>query len=334
LERTLSAEKRVDEAVVVSELRVVAGELDDGRRAWLRARRTTPIDIAQPVLDRSTLTSHVLPADGRHVLVDVAFAIAGIEAKVLRTDLGEVGVSTRDRISSRSGHPVRRTVDRIAQMMGIEQIELAIAPKATRTRVVAQDEPWIVIPESLAQQPEPKQVASIARAIARIALGVPWLEELPAPNVQALLVAAARHAVPSYASDDLDSATSGLVAKYAQSVGRALSRRQRKAIEELTTRLASPQARLPVMGDFVEALTRAELRTAFLVGGDLLTLLETMSPGDAPLRAALAAPGPQALATVLQHPHAGDLVRFALARDATALRRRLGSTWTAPAAPL
>jgi cellulose synthase operon protein C len=334
LEGTLSAERRADEAVLVSELRAMAGELDEGRRNWLRGRRTATVDMAQPVLDRATLISHVVPVDARHVLVDVALAIAGVEAKVLRIDLGELGISTRDRISSRSGHALRRVLDRISQAMGIEEIELAVAPKGTRIRVVSQDEPWIIIPASLAEQPEPAQLAHLARAAARVALGVPWLEELSAPNVQALLVAAARHAVASYAVDDLDSATAGLVSKYSQSVGRALSRRQRKALEELAPRLGSPQARLPVMGDFVDALTRAELRTAFLVGGDLLAVLDTMALTDAALRAALATPGPQALATVLQHPRGGDLVRFALTREATALRRRLGSTWTQAAAPL
>ena len=124
------------------------------------------------------------------------------------------------------------------------------------------------------------------------------------------------------------------MAKYTPSVVRALTRRQRKALEDLAPRLSSPQARPPVIGDFVDALTRAELRTAFLVGGDLLALLGTMSPSDAALLNALASPGPQALATVLQHPRAGDLLRFALTREATALRRRLGSTWTGSAMAL
>jgi tetratricopeptide (TPR) repeat protein len=334
LERTLSAERRADDAVVVSELRAVAGELDEGRRAWLRGRRTSPVELTSPVLDRSTLASHVLPVDGRHVLADVAIAIAGIEAKVLRADLGEVGISNRERISARSGHPLRRTLDRIAQSMGIEEIELAVVPAGTRTRVLSLDEPWIVVPASLVEQPDPAQVAQLARAVARIAFGVPWLEELPATHIQAVLIAAARHAAPTYASDDLDSATAGLVAKYTPSVVRALTRRQRKALEDLAPRLSSPQARPPVIGDFVDALTRAELRTAFLVGGDLLALLGTMSPSDAALRNALASPGPQALATVLQHPRAGDLLRFALTREATALRRRLGSTWTGSAMAL
>jgi tetratricopeptide (TPR) repeat protein len=334
LERTLSAEKRPDEAMVVSELRAIAGELDDGRRDWLRARRTALVDATPLVLDRSTLFKHVLPAEGRHVLVDVALAIAGVEAKVLRADFGELGISSRDRVSSRSGHPLRRILDRIAQSMGVEEVDLALAPKATRTRVVAQDEPWIVVPAAMGEFADPTQFAHMARALARVALGVPWLEELPLPNMLALLVAAARHVVPTYAVDEMDSAASPLVAKYAQGIGRALSRRQRRALEDLASRLSSHQPRLPVMNDFVDALSRAELRAAFLVGGDLIALLETMAPTDVPLREALAAPGPQALATVLQHPRTGDLVRFALTREATALRRRLGSTWTAPLAPL
>jgi hypothetical protein len=272
--------------------------------------------------------------DGRHVLADVALAIAGVEAKVLRTDLGEVGISTRERISPRSGHPLRRMLDRIAQSMGIEEIELAFVPDGSRTRVLSLDEPWIVVPASMAAQPEPAQTAHLARAVARVAFGVPWLEELPATHIQAVLIAAARHAVPTYAADDLDAATAGLVAKYAPGVVRSLTRRQRKALEDLAPRLSSPQARPPVIGDFVDALARAELRTAFLVGGDLIAVLETMIASDAALRDAFAAPGPQALATVLQHARAGDLVRFALTREATALRRRLGSTWTGSTTPL
>jgi hypothetical protein len=33
------------------------------------------------------------------------------------------------------------------------------------------------------------------------------------------------------------------------------------------------------------------------------------------------------VAAVLDHPFAGDVVRFALTPEATALRRRVGSTW-------
>jgi len=50
---------------------------------------------------------------------------------------------------------------------------------------------------------------------------------------------------------------------------------------------------------------------------------------DEPLQRATEVPGLPGLMAVLEHPLAGDLVRFALTPEATALRRRLGSTWTA-----
>jgi hypothetical protein len=49
---------------------------------------------------------------------------------------------------------------------------------------------------------------------------------------------------------------------------------------------------------------------------------------DPALQRATESPGPNALAAVLEHAFAGDVARFALTTEATALRRRLGSTWT------
>ena len=50
LEQTLIADGKKDEAAVVSELRALAGDLDETRVAWLRARRPRAIDAQQPAL--------------------------------------------------------------------------------------------------------------------------------------------------------------------------------------------------------------------------------------------------------------------------------------------
>jgi tetratricopeptide (TPR) repeat protein len=328
LEQTLSKERRGDEALVVSELRALGGELDPGRKAWLRARRLPPVDTQHGVLDRPTLVTHVLPPDGRHILLEVAAAIAGIEAKLLRSDLSELGISSRDRIASRGGHPTRLALDRIARQLGVGEVELAIAPAVVRTRVLSQDVPWVVVPPGLVEQPEMTQMTNLARTVARIAYGVPWLEELPPNQIEAVLVAAARQVVPGYGADDVDLISSKLIAQHEGSIARQLTRRQRKLLEELAPHIASPQSR-PITADaFVGALTRAELRAAFVVTGDLLTLVDEMRSLDQALHRATETQGPHALAAVLQHPIAGDVVRFALTPEATALRRRIGSTWT------
>jgi tetratricopeptide (TPR) repeat protein len=328
LEQTLSAERRGEEAIVVSELRALSGELEEGRKAWLRARRLPPADAQPTLLDRATLVTHVLPPEGRHILLEVAAAIAGIEAKVLRTDLSELGLSSRDRLTSRSGHPTRLALDRVARQLGVGDVELAVSPTVRRVRVVAQDVPWIVVPSAVTEQTEMVQTAMLARAAARIAYGVPWLEELPPVHIVALLVAAARQVVTGYASDEAGGPSKSLVAQSELAVVKALSRRQRKLLEELAPHIASSQSR-PISAEaFVDALTRAELRAAFVVTGDLLTLIDIIRPMDAALQKATATHGPQALAAVLEDPLAGDVVRFALSPEATALRRRVGSTWS------
>ncbi len=321
LEQSLNAGGRKDEAVVVAELRALTGDLDETRMQWLRARRPRPVEVQQPALDRATLITHVLPPEGRHVLLEVAAAIAGVEGKLLRADLGTVGIAPRDKISSRSGHPTRALLDRVARQLAVASVELAVAPSALRMRVLAQDEPWIVVPPTFVKQPEPLQIAGLARAVARIAYGAPWLEELSPVQIEAWLVAAARQVVKGYGTGDAN-----LVAQNEAALTKALSRRQRKLLEELTPHLSAPNSKTPPADDFVQALMRAELRAAFLVGGDLLAMLEEMRPLDAALHAAIESPGTGALATLLDHPLAGDLVRFALTPEATALRRRLGST--------
>jgi tetratricopeptide (TPR) repeat protein len=327
LERTLSADRRKDESMVASELLALAGELDDERVAALRARRLANNEGASPTLDRATLANRVFPAEGAHVLVEVARIIAGTEGKVLRSDLTELGLTPRDRLGSRSGHPLRTLLDRLLRHVGIEDVELAVSPKVDRTRIVPQDDPWVIVPPSLATAPEPRQVASLGRAVARLALGVPWLGELPLSHARALLVGAARTAVPAYGTADPDPPDAALASQLGSAVARAASRRQRKQLEELTPRLAARQPPLPFT-DLLGALMRAELRTAFLFTGDLLSLLDDLATSDGALQKALASPGPAAIGAVLRHPVAADLVRFALTPEATALRRRAGSVWT------
>ncbi len=328
LEQSLVAERRSEEALVTSELRAVAGDLDEGRLTWLRARRLPPVEQHHAQLDRPTLVTHVLPPEGRHVLLEVAAAMAGMESKILRADLTEIGISARDRISPRTNHPTRALLDRLAKTLGLADIDLVITPSITRTRVLALDTLWIVCPRSLTDLPEPQQLANLARALARIAFGVPWLEELPPPHIEAFLIACARQAVHGYAADDVDVLSSKLVAQYEPSVARNLSRKQKKLLDELAPHVAAPQGRPIPVDTFISALARAELRAAMLLTGDVLAVLDEVRTMDPHLFHATERPGVPALTAYLDHPFAGDVCRYALTSEAVGLRRRIGTTWT------
>jgi cellulose synthase operon protein C len=327
LERAFNTERRQEEAIVVSELRAIAGELDEGRHAWLRARRLPSFEQHHAVLDRNTLVSHVLPPEGRHLLLDVAAAISGIETKLLRADISEIGISARDRIGKRSGNPTRILLDRLARALGIGDVELVVTPNVSRTRVLAQDGLWVVVPKALTELPEPTQLASIGRALARVALNVPWLEELPPPHIEAMLVAAARIMNPVYGKDDVDVLSLKLVMQYEPNLSKELSRKQKQALEKLLPLMSAPQSRLIGIDVLIGALARAELRIAYLLTGDVLATIDELRGLDSAFLQATETPGRGSVAAVLDHPFAGDVVRFALTPEATALRRRVGSTW-------
>ncbi|MBX3262830.1 MAG: hypothetical protein KF782_24335 [Labilithrix sp.] len=336
LERAFNAERRQEEAIVVSELRAIAGELDEGRHAWLRARRLPAFEQHHAVLDRSTLVSHVVPPEGRHLLLDIAAAVSGIETKLLRADISEIGITSRDRVGKRSGNPTRALLDRLTKALGIGDVELVVTPNVSRTRVLAQDGLWIVVPKALTELPEPTQLASLGRALARVALNVPWLEELPPPHIEAMLVAAARAVHPAYGKDDVDVLSLKLVMQYEPNIAKELSRKQRQALEKLVPLMsasgpgfggAGQGGRLIAIDVLIGALARAELRIAYVLTGDVLATIDELRGLDGAFLQATESPGRSSVAAVLDHPFAGDVVRFALTPEATALRRRVGSTW-------
>jgi cellulose synthase operon protein C len=327
LERALAGDRRTEEALVARELRAVAGALDDAGQMWLRARRHVH-DPSRDPLDRSTLMTTVLPPEGRHLLLHAAVAGAGVEAKVFRTNLSELGISARDCISSRSGHPLRLQFDRVMRALQLEGLELVLSDAAVYTKVVIQDTPWIVAPPWLAERGEPAQVAAFARAMTRVALGAPWAEELPPPHVLAYLTALARQGSLAYASDLRDRQISDLVLDYEPRVANVIARRQRKQLQEIGSHLDG--ARAASVADveaILLAIAQAELRVAFLLTGDLLATLDEVRAVDSAFARSSPPSDPRALGATLMHPLAGDVARYALTREATALRRRIGSAW-------
>jgi hypothetical protein len=274
--------------------------------------------------------SHVVPPEGRGILLDVAAAIAGVENKLLRSDLSEIGLTTKDKIGKRSGHPTRALLERLGKALGVTDVELVVTPNVSRTRVIAHDQLWVVVPKALTELPEPTQLASIGRALARVALAVPWLEELPPPHIEALLVAAGRAVNPGFAKDDIDVLSQKLVAQYEPNLARELSRKHKQNLEKLVPLMSTrtPESRVLPIDVVIGALARAELRIAYLLTGDVLATIDELRGLDAAFLQATEAPGRRSLGAVLDHPFAGDVIRYALTTEATALRRRVGSTWT------
>jgi hypothetical protein len=326
LETALGGEGRHDDAIVVRELRAVAGGLDDGAHADLRARRLSgdgPPAMA-PILDAPGLRAGVLPEDLPPLLLDLAAAVAGAAPKFARVDI-DLRISGRERPSG-----LFAIVHRAARAMGLEAPEVVVATGLPRPRVVNHDPPWIAVPESLGGLPEPVQTAALVGPMVRLALGIPWLDDLRGPQAHAVLCGAARQVLPGYGETG-DANTNERLEDFTRRIGRAIGRRQKKALQELAPALGA--TRPPSPGDveaFERGIARAELRTAFVLTGDLLATLDAARAGDPDFSRATSHVGKGALAAVLGHPLARDLVAFAMAPATTVLRRKLGTVWPRP----
>jgi hypothetical protein len=261
------------------------------------------------------------------LLLDVAAALSGAEGKLSRIELEELGASPRSRLQAGiAGQPLLGIVARVATMLGLSRPEVVVGADVTRPRVLGQDPIWLVVPESILSQQEPVQTALVVGPLVRAALGASWLYDLPGAYAHATLCGAIRQVVPGYAADAGDADQQDLVAEMSRRVAKAIGRKQKKALQELTPAVERSRDVTPEDGRAFElAVARTELRAAFVVTGDLLATLDVARGDDAALGAATATVGKPALLATLRHPTAGDLTGFALAPSTTALRWRAGT---------
>ena len=295
LSQALVAVGRSDEA---RPLREVLGD-------ELSLPRTPAERPAEAPLPRAALHGLV---PSQEPLLAVILAMQGLETKLLRGDLAEVGVAPREKISARIGHPLRTAMERLLRPFGAPPFEMVVSDVLTAPRVIQQDEPWVLLPSRLSSDRDPATLVTLARAAARIALGYPWLFELPAARIEALLVAVGRSVAPSFARGRVDGISERFVAEYEAPIAKAMPRKVRKQLEETLAGVSAGEAAAPVdAAAFVDALVDGELRLAWsLVGG-----LPAFTAGTS-------------AAARLADPRFHALVRFAATREGAAWARRLG----------
>ncbi|MBS2014911.1 MAG: tetratricopeptide repeat protein [Deltaproteobacteria bacterium] len=324
LDESFTGAGRVQQAEVARELRAIAGDLDAAGLAALASRRQEPLANGEG-LSHGALRRFVMPGPlGKHPIWEAGVVGLGFAGKLSRIGLADQGAGSKDRVKPKAVHPIRAIFDRACRIFEVFDVELAVSDHVTAPLIACEDAVWVIAPSELAEWPEPRAMAALARPLARIALGVPWLGAIPSEEVVGILVAIARQVSPSFTmlpSERIEPVAQDLELR----VRRALDRKRRRILEDLAPALDAAKP-VPVEA-LVDAAMRAEARSSFLVSGDLRGSLAALAVGDPALADAMRSPGPHALAAVLARPLARDLVSFALGGDATALRRSLGTLW-------
>ncbi|MBN2576381.1 MAG: hypothetical protein JXP73_17600 [Deltaproteobacteria bacterium] len=270
-------------------------------------------------LARATLVSSLFGAVEQAPLLDVAAVLSEPLAKLLRQDPETLGLSTRDRLTARAAHPVRALADRVARGFGEPRFDLYLdAPTTLYGRLLPGDPPALVLPPGFADQPEIEQAAMLAHLLTYVALGIPWVEEIPANDLDGILFGALRVGMDLWGQGEISPEAETAANSWRQRIAKAAGRKGKRALEDSARRLR-PQ---PDTSAWREAVRIASLRAAYVVTGDLraaLGLAAKFAPDLAPYRGA-------ALAGKLFSLALGrELVVFALSEAGVALRRAAGT---------
>jgi tetratricopeptide (TPR) repeat protein len=266
-------------------------------------------------IDAAAFASIDALGDASATAVDLVVLLSEGLGKVFSPDLERVGLTVRDRIGPRAGHPLRMLADRVATVFGLGEFDVYIhSAHAGGIEVEFTDPVGLLLPAALANWTESQQVFALARVMVNVARRLHVVDKLPAENVELLLAAAARHVVPGFGSELRDEE---YLNNLTRRVHKSVSWLGRGRVDEVATLYSSD----PV-ADVVEWVRRVRLtaaRAAVVVADDLPGSVDMLRRTEGDL-AGLEGRG------LAQGMHmVKDLLRFWISEPAFALRRRLGT---------
>ncbi|HET9930496.1 MAG TPA: tetratricopeptide repeat protein [Polyangiaceae bacterium] len=284
---------------------VALGFANDLERASVASRAARPAAALPGGLGRSELLA-IAPRNSDDPAARLIEALGDIAGKVFPPDLERFGVSARDRLSSKSNHPLRALTERIASIFGLADYELYLyrGQQGGGIEIELTDPVSILVPAQIAGLSESEQTFALARVLATASLGLSPIDRLPVASISALLAAAARLVEPNYGAGQFDEES---LASLARRVSRSLPWLGRGPIED-AARAYTAATRLET-SEWVLAVKLTAGRAAILLADELPKSLALVRKYES-----------EPFATRLTH----DLLRFWVSETCLTLRRRLG----------
>jgi tetratricopeptide (TPR) repeat protein len=308
-------------ASVADELLVFLGKpplgMDEGKQP--RAQ-TLPMKAPTPdSLARDTVRTSLNDDDAQTPLLDVAAILGETVAKLIRHDLEALGVSSRDRLTSRASHPARALADRVARAFGDLRFDLYVDASGTEVpRLLPGDPPALVLPRGFGELSEIEQAAGLAHLLAYVALDIPWIEEVSGDDVDGILYGGLRAGLELWGQGELSQGAEVAASAWRARIAKAAGRKVKRALEDIAQRVR-PQ---PDTALWRQTMRVVGLRAAYVVTGDLTATLSQVLRAD---RELALGPGDTLAAKLFEQPTTRELVIFALSDAALALRQRAGT---------
>jgi len=291
ISRAFEQLERRSEATLALVPLVVLGAATEPEQYAVNARTARPVSLERTLeLEEIVTLGMPSPLDPTGaVLTSIADALDRID----NPNLEQYGLVARDRIGSRSGHPLRTMADRVAAVLGADEFEFYVSSNVANACIEPGDPPCIIVPLALSQASEAVQAFALARVLAM--LGRKWqaAERLDLANLESWVSAAVR------LSEGGDEAQARRLAK-------ALAWGRKGRVEEAAESYV--RAGKPSVLDFVQRAKSGACRLAALLSDDLVGSIGWIRRTDS--------------SQVFVH----DLLRFWTQEAAFATRKRLGIT--------
>jgi hypothetical protein len=235
-------------------------------------------------------------------------------AKLYPPDLEAFGLTTRDKITTKTGHPLRVLSDRVAAAVGVAEYELFIHRARSRgLSVELSHPPAVLIPAGAADLPVAQQVFVLCRPLAMIALRFQAAAKLTPRELEVLLASAARAVAPGYGAG---LTSEDFLEDQQKRIQRALPRKSRKAMEEAAERYVKAQGL-----DFprwVARMDRAVARVALVLANELVACVDVLRRTERDLADL------DGMSLARQSEVVADLLHFWMSDAAVQLRIRAG----------
>ncbi len=305
--------QRHAEALLAMAPLLLLGVANDLEVASLGARNARPAGGASGSLDASVLGA--LDRFGAEVPA-LLLASATVESlpKLYPADLGKYGVGSRERLGSRSGHPIRALAERISDVLQAGEFELYLAPQYTGGVALEFTDPIsIVLPGAFAELSEPARAFALGRVLINVARRIPLAGKLSPQEIEVYFAAAARNADPNFGRGV---AGEEFLNAQAKKIHKAVSWGKRRALED-SARLYSKSAAGDV-ANWADAVNVAGARGALLLADDLPASIDYLRRTEGDLSGRPEAEAARGMAL------ASDLMRFWISDTAVSLRQRMG----------
>lgn len=265
------------------------------------------------VVDRSTLDRLLQFSDEARRAVVLLRALEPALAKLYPFRINDYGVSSRDRLTTRTGHPLRRIADRVATIVGLKDFDLYMHTLRGRGVSVELSNPVsIFLPPWIQERTPSEQIFIVAQPLVKAAMGLQATDKLTPRELEVLLASAARTVSPN-AGGGLTS--EDLLDEQSRRIQRALPRRIRNDVN----RAASDYVLAGHVGfrRFCQRTKSLSIQLATLLSDDLVGSLAVLKTSEKELQNVDTAELCKSSDLVL------DLLRFWISNESLELREKL-----------